>query len=389
MATIAHLSADFPDPVVEGKTRAIRTIVELVDDRFDQSIISINRRAPGFAELARSLLGGGLPIETLAFPAGVAMTYAAPGKGILHRVMLEKLGDAICARLAGERTPDLLVGHKLTVEGFPVARAASRLGKPYALTIQGDTDCKILALRPDLQPALKRIFHGAAMVTSFAPWSLEAVESKLGKRQGPTFVIPCPTELDRPLAPDPSGSGLLTVFHLKSQRRKNLATMARAMDMLADRGEAQELAVVGGGSPKDMEVARKVASRAEHIFFEGPSDRAAIQARMNRAAAFVLPSRRESFGLVFVEALFAGCPIIYPRGRAVDGYFDGMPFAVAVDPGDPAALADAICELTRCQAEAKAALAEWQASDHARRFTRPAIAEDYGKALEQALRFAD
>ncbi|AGA80578.1 glycosyltransferase family 4 protein [Echinicola vietnamensis] len=41
-----------------------------------------------------------------------------------------------------------------------------------------------------------------------------------------------------------------------------------------------------------------------------------------RCHVFVLPSKRESFGLVYIEALSQGCPIIYTKNEGVDGFFN-------------------------------------------------------------------
>lgn len=37
---------------------------------------------------------------------------------------------------------------------------------------------------------------------------------------------------------------------------------------------------------------------------------------------FVMPSKPETFGLVYVEALSQGLPILYAKGEGFDGYFD-------------------------------------------------------------------
>jgi glycosyltransferase involved in cell wall biosynthesis len=106
---------------------------------------------------------------------------------------------------------------------------------------------------------------------------------------------------------------------------------------------------------------------------------------MNGAAVFALPSWRETFGMVFVEALLSGCPIVYPEGRAVDGYFEGAPFAIAVPPRDAGALADAMVTLVRDQERRKAALTRWQEDGGAARFRRDAILASYRHGLHAAL----
>ncbi|WP_181443580.1 glycosyltransferase [Porphyrobacter sp. YT40] len=382
---VLNLSADFPDPIDPAKTRVIRTLIDDGADEIDHAVISLNRISPSPAAAVRTVLTGHLGLTGVPFEHGLALGYAAPGRGLFHRTILERLGDRIASQIANmTRGPDLVAGHKLTIEGLAVRRIATRLQLPYAITVQGDTDTKILAVRPDLAPALRRVYHDARLVTFFAPWTHAAVEEKLGRRSGPVAIIPCPTELDEPLPPRPGGNGLISVFHLKSHTRKNLSAMAEALRLAASAGAPLTLAICGGGSPEDSAAAKASAGDAPGLVFEGSLAREAVAARMNAATGFVLPSRRETFGLVFIEALFAGLPIIYPAGQAVSGYFDDCPFAIAVPPGAPAALAAAMRTLAKEEQSLKQALAEWQGSPAAQRFTKWAIGEAYASALMAA-----
>ena len=386
---VLHVSADFPDPVDPLKTPVIRSHLELTAGSFDHAVISLNRQSPAWPEFLGGLIRGRgtlpLDISSESFGTGQAVIYRAPPRGIFHAAMLRQLADWIVVHVEASQRPDLIVGHKLTVEGIAVRKAARHLGLPYAISIQGNTDTKILAARPDLRREFARVFHDAATVFPFAPWSLDIVERALGKRQGPVFLLPCPTELDTTMPPRIGGGGLLSVFHLRNHRTKNLQGMVRAMRLLERRGTAARLSIVGGGEERDLHRCRAVADNSENIVFEGPQDRAGMQARMNAAAGLVMPSRRESFGLVFIEALFAGLPIIYPAGMAVDGYFADAPFAIPVDAGDVTAIADAMNRLVVNEAELKAALAQWQGSAHAQRFTRTAISASFAAGLEQAI----
>ncbi|RPF71517.1 glycosyltransferase [Aurantiacibacter spongiae] len=384
---VLHVSNDLPDPIEGDKTKAIEAFVKLSDRAFSNRVISLNRTfGASFSTAVGTIFGRRRdPIisQKVAFGHNVAVRYRAPPKGILHRTRLE--------RLAGELapppgfSPDLLVGHKLTVEGFVVHRMARELHLPYALTIQGDTDTKILRARPDLRRKLGDIYRGAGAVVSLAPWSLEQVERLLGPRDVGTFVIPCPTDLDGVKSPRAGDGKFLTVFHLKSYRRKNFAGMLSALDILSLRGSEPRLCVAGGGSEDDIEAVTRLAG-TRPVTFEGAIGRDAMAARMNAASAFVLPSLRESFGLVFIEALLAGCPVIYPAGQAISGFFEKRSFAVAVNPRDNRAIAAAMAHMLENEAEAKADLAEWQQSAEARRFMRENIADAYVAALRSAVR---
>ncbi|MFN9634631.1 MAG: glycosyltransferase [Erythrobacteraceae bacterium] len=106
---------------------------------------------------------------------------------------------------------------------------------------------------------------------------------------------------------------------------------------------------------------------------------------MNNAIAMVVPSRWESFSLVFIEALFSGLPIIYLKGASVDGYFDGLPFAIAVDARNPQAIAEAMRYVVAQEAAIKGALARWQEEGGLARFSRPAIREVFDHGLQASI----
>lgn len=390
LSRVLHLSGDYPDTFDSFKTPVIRTLVELTLSKFDHDVLSINRRNPAWAgfflQTLRSLGKPPLGISTLPFDDGTAIRYDAPPKGIFHAAMLHRLGEYVAGRImAGSARPDLLVGHKLAIEGIAIRRAADLTGIPYAVSIQGDTDTKIIEARPDLREELARVFHGARIVFPFAPWALKQVESRLGARTGPVSMLPCPTDIDTPTAPSPGGDGFISVFHLKNSARKNLHGMADAARLLDGKGQGVPLAIIGGGNANEMARCAKIAEGAHSITFAGPMDRAALRARMASATGFVMPSLRESFGLVFVEALFCGLPIIYPSATAVDGFFDGKPFAIRVDARDPQVIAAAMLEIRQNEQAIKSALAQWQQSPDARRFMREAIGETFASGLAQAI----
>lgn len=380
------MTGDFPDTISDQKTPVIKRLIDLTCEDFSHRVISINRVSPSAQSMARQLSPRApFDVNSEPSPYGTTAAYQAPGKGIFHKAALNKLGDWLAVRIEElNEKPSLLIAHKLTIEGIAVERAALKLKIPYAITVQSHTDERILRLRPDLESTFSRIYRQAELVVFFSPRARRRVETKLRKRVGLTRVIPCPTDLDSPQEPVASNSGLLSVFHLKNRKIKNLEGMVKGVRYAQAQSTPIRLNVAGGGSERDIRACRKIIGRNPGISLIGPLDRPRIQERMNAASAFVMPSISETFGLVFVEALFAGLPIIYPTGRAVDGYFDGCDFARGVDPLDHRATADAMIWATQNELELKNALAEWQKSKEAGRFTQKQIAADYACALRAA-----
>jgi glycosyltransferase involved in cell wall biosynthesis len=64
----------------------------------------------------------------------------------------------------------------------------------------------------------------------------------------------------------------------------------------------------------------------------------------NRAHVFCLPSVQEGFGIVFLEAMAAGKPIVAARAAAVPELVRN---GILVEPENPGALAEAIVRLYR------------------------------------------
>lgn len=386
---ILHLSADFPDPLNAAKTPVIERLIDLVSDQYRHHVISLNRRQPTFGQFVSLALGAINPAidhSLQPFRYGKGLAYLAPAKGILHATMLERLADWICEHVAlTEALPDLVMGHKLTIEGILARKVARRLGVPFAITIQGNTDLKIIDARRDLRSRFASIYHEAACVFSFAPWAHRAVSQRLGRPQTQPIDLPCPTVLDQIRAPFPGGKRLISVFHLRNHRIKNVAGMANAMRIAQSRGCKAELEIIGGGTQAEMAACEAAIAKASNITLAGPREHGELGATMNSAIALVMPSLRESFGLVFVEALFAGLPIIYPRGAGIDGYFDDLPFAIAVNAKKADEIAEAIRYAVAHEEELKQALAQWQASGGLARFSSNAIRSTFDSGLTTAL----
>ena len=85
-----------------------------------------------------------------------------------------------------------------------------------------------------------------------------------------------------------------------------------------------------------------VKKLGDHIVFAGfvPDDE--LAAHFNLATLYVMPSRKEGFGIVFIEAMHYGLPVI--AGNQ-DGSVDALAygeFGLLVDPTDSAAISQAI-----------------------------------------------
>lgn len=384
MTMVVHLSADYPDTIQPNKTRAIAALVEGTRGHLDHRVYSLNRVMGTDALLRPGRLAIASDDGELA-----SCTYAgAPGALFLPRAMA-RVARSIAEDLNRRgMKPDVVHGHKLSFEGLAARELAETLGCPYVLTLQGNTDQKLLRSRPDLRTAWRAAWRDAAHVFAFAPWIGKWCEAELGPRPTPVDPLPCLLASDNMIAPIDTPPIVKTAFRLDDWRNKNIAALVNACALVRRTHPDLRLEIAGGGSAQSEQTIDHLIARAELTdcaIRVGALPPEHIQDWMNGAAVFALPSRRETFGMVFVEALLAGCPIVYPKGAAVDGYFDGAPFAISAVAEDPVSVARGLRTALSDIASRKAALGAWQASGGTKRFTSASILAHYRSAISKVV----
>ena len=100
------------------------------------------------------------------------------------------------------------------------------------------------------------------------------------------------------------------------------------------------------GRPVDGDGCALLDGAVEGVAFSGFAQGNALGTAYGRADAFVLPSRKDTWGLVVNEAMAAGLPVVVSTGAgcAVDLVDEGQN-GITVPPGDATALANALSRI--------------------------------------------
>ena len=158
--------------------------------------------------------------------------------------------------------------------------------------------------------------------------------------QGPVIRIPNTFRpvYDQPDAGDAKRDGLLFVGRLVSVKGADLAI--EALRQLRGRDVDTTLTICGDGPERDaLEQQVRDADLEKAVTFEGWTEPDELAAHYRRAELSLVPSRYEPFGIVALEAIASGCPVVVSETG-------GLPEAVGdcgllVPPDDATALADA------------------------------------------------
>jgi glycosyltransferase involved in cell wall biosynthesis len=93
--------------------------------------------------------------------------------------------------------------------------------------------------------------------------------------------------------------------------------------------------------------------------------------------SLILPSKSETFGLVYIEAMSQGLPVIYTKGQGIDGLFESQ-VGYGIDPEDIQGIIEAIGKIyNNYQILSKNAI------NQAKRLTASNIAKRYIDVWEQ------
>ncbi|HKG38063.1 MAG TPA: glycosyltransferase [Conexibacter sp.] len=302
-----------------------------------------------------------LPQRTRLAPGAVVdHVSAGPAAPISKDELLPHM-DAFAADLAAqwrEDRPDVVHAH-FWMSGHAALMAARELGIPVVQTFhalgvvkrryQGEMDTS-----PSERLGIeKQILRRADQVV--ATCSDEVFELvRLGATRGRLTVVPCGVDLDL-FTPDgrrarrrPGLKRIVCVGRLVE--RKGVGNAISALAALPD----TEL-VIAGGPPRaqldrDPE-ARRLRALAEQA---GVADRVDLRGRMGRedvaallrsADAVVCVPWYEPFGIVPLEAMACGAPVVASAvGGMIDSVVDGVT-GVHVPPRDPERLAEALAPL--------------------------------------------
>lgn len=300
----------------------------------------------GLSELGRQVItasaGDGVPVTVLSLagaanfpPTGAAPIELVSARG--HRAQLVR--NVALASLGWGRGTRVIVMH---ANLLPLVLPATLGRSEIVAVLVGIEAWRRLSFLE--RSALRRVktmvaisAHTAAGFTAANP-AFATSTVRICHPAVPELVPPLPA--DR--AP---GYALMVGRMWSAERYKGHDRVLEAWPAVLASHPAARLVIAGDGDDRPRLMAKAAAlGVGPAVEFVGSVDDARLAALYRDCAFFVMPSRDEGFGLVYLEAMRAGRPCIASPGAAAEFITHGVN-GWLVDPGDVAAIAAACARL--------------------------------------------
>lgn len=290
--------------------------------------------------------------------------------------LIERYGDRF-------GRPDLIHAHSASWAGAAALAALRRFGVPYVITEHSSYYARGL-IHPWQEPHIRDVFRSAAATLAVSG----AIREDIASLANGATVQVVPNGVDTDFFVPPPGARstapfrFLTVGILDSN--KAVDVLLRAFAALAPQGLGPILEIGGKGPERDdlQKLARRLGID-DRVRFLGQLSREQVRRAMQRANAFVLPSRVETFGVVLIEAMATGLPVIASRAGGPQEIVRPE-VGLLTKPGD-------VADLTRALAELRDGYADWAARSGEIRayavaaFAQEAVAQRLNRIYRQVL----
>lgn len=209
----------------------------------------------------------------------------------------------------------------------------------------------------------RRNAERADVVIACSRYSCDVARREYGVPEGKLAAVPEPIDLaewDRRFAaarPLPR-RGRVVLCVARMYPRKRVADLLQAAVLLRRGIPEARVRIVGKGPEWESVVrAHGELGLGETVALLGDVSREQLADEYVNADLFCLPSVQEGFGIVFLEAMAAGLPVVACRAAAIPEVVEDGVTGVLVPPRDPRALAEAMRDLL-ASAERRRALGE-------------------------------
>jgi glycosyltransferase involved in cell wall biosynthesis len=218
--------------------------------------------------------------------------------------------------------PDLIHAPTLFSDGSLANHFFKKFSTPFIVAVRSTDLDVFLKYKPWLLPYGKQIVENATSVIFISPSLRKKFLEIFGDNHESKFLlIPNGIKqsyLDIETPGEKEYHTPLELLYVGSfQKLKNVPTLIK----LAEKTKSR-VTIVGAGGGEEKKVLQLIRN-SDKVNYLGRIEDSSILTQIYRQSdIFVMVSQRETFGLVYAEAMSQGLPLIYSLNTGIDGLFD-------------------------------------------------------------------
>lgn len=244
----------------------------------------------------------------------------------------------------------MIHAHILFTGGYVARKLSKKYGIPYIVAVR-NTDVNVFfKYMLHLRHIGVNIMRDASAVIFISPaYKKNVLEKHIPEKyreliNAKSYVIPNGIDdiflKNKPLEPSITtpNNQIRLIYVGEVNTNKNITTTLKACELLEGKGFHPILTVVGPITDSKFDFIKE--NRFVEYHPRCPKEEVLQLLRENDI--FIMPSLHETFGLVYIEALSQGLPIVYSKEQGVDGYFDEGLVGYHVEATNPNEIVESI-----------------------------------------------
>ncbi len=280
---------------------------------------------------------------------------------IAYRAVVKPWDRFLYYTKARRTVPDLLAttppdahtlahAHTLFTDGGIAYRLLQLRGTPYVVSVRRTDVEFFFRYMPHLRGHAMRILSAARRIVFISPAHRDAVFARYVPAKLHDTLLAKSTVIPNGIAPSwldgspkhwAPGDPLNIAFagRLEHNKRPGQCVEA-AQELQALLPDSRVTLHLAGDGPLETALNMLPQVKDGSVVLHGRlNGQDKLKAFYDACHLFLLPSLSETFGLVYLEAMSRGLPVLYTRGQGFDGQFPEGEVGYAVDPKNPKAIA--------------------------------------------------
>lgn len=255
---------------------------------------------------------------------------------IMFRSKITKIQNDFLKNIKNFSSNDIIHAHFLYSDGAVALNLKRIFNSKYIVAVRNTDLNYFLKFRPDLYFLMISILKEAEKVIFLNHGYMNRLINILSDKNrmllsSKSLVIPNGIDddwLDNNFETKKKFSNNLRLLYVGDfTKNKNVPMLVQAYTKLQNMGIDASLTIAGGGGDAHNEVIKILDNKSDSIKYLGRINRDELKNLYGCSDILIVPSRHETFGMVFIEALSQGCKVIFKEGEAITGLIDDTSIA--------------------------------------------------------------